>query len=177
MSGLLPKRGEWIFRYKKTSLDLSELAFYQDTLLKAKEKFQERIMDLTDCHFYTDKPTDSTPPSNNVYATFKYNCKRHTPKCDGTWHLLWNPNLTLNHQKLVSALNNHCATWEFKVVCKSIQCWLISELGPDYFELLDDDDTHPYSAYMTNTLNYKFAQNDEEVPDSLPSSLDNLTKI
>ena len=178
MSILLPQKGKWIFTFKKEALDENELKNYQKHLFELRKKFQPRLHSLTSCSFYTENDNDLTPPLNdNIYATFKYDCRRHTPKCDGSWYILWNPNLALNHEKLKSSLDNHCATWEFKAVCKSIQKWLIHACGDDYFELLDDDDTNPYYAEMMNSLNFRFSHKEEEFPDSLSGSLENISDI
>ena len=170
---LLPQKGKWIFNFKKTYLTEDELEKYQRHLLELRDKFQERVSTLNMCKFAQELP----PLGNNIFATFKYECRRHAPKCNTSWYLIWNPNISPNKDKLNSTLNNHCATWEFKAVCKSIQTWLINACGNEYFELLDDDDTHPYCADMMNSLNFGFTQKEEEFPDSLTGSLENLSNI
>lgn len=176
MTELLPKKGKWIFLFKKELLNEEELEFYQKNLLQLRLKFHAKVSELTDCHFYTDIGNDLLPPVDNIYASFKYNCRRHTPKCEGRWCLLWNPNLGLNRDKRNSSLDNHCATKQFKQVSKEIQRWLINACGPGYFELLDDDDLVPYCSFMENTLNYRFSENDEEFPNSSGGSLENLAQ-
>lgn len=173
MTSLLPQKGKWIFKFKKIGLTDVELETYQKHLLELKDKFQERVSSLNNCTFATNIP----PLKDNIFASFQYECRRHTPKCEASWHLLWNPNVPLNHEKLNSKIDNSCATWEFKAVCKTMQKWLIDACGSDYFELLDDDDTHPYCADMMNSLNFRFAQKEEEFPDSLSGSLENLSTI
>jgi len=173
---LLPQKGKWIFNFKKAELTDDELETYQKHLLELRDKFEKRVSDLSMCKFAPNKNLYDSE-NDNIFGTFHYECRRHVPKCDGTWYLVWNPNLPLNHDKLTSKISNRCATWEFKAVCKSMQTWLINVCGSDYFELLDDDDTNPYYAEMMSSLNFGFAQKEEEFPDSLSGSLENLSNI
>ena len=151
----LCKRGEWSFLFKKRLLTDEELDKYHQKLLELREKYQEKISHLSNCKFYSG----DVPPTDNIFGSFLYECKRHTPKCQG-WFLLWNPNLGLNDDKLTGSLHNHCATLEYKVFSKRIQKELEDEFE-DLFELCDDDDTHPYYYDMYFNLNYAYSQNPE----------------
>lgn len=152
---------EWLFHYKddKKQMSEEELKAYHQKLLEVREKYEKRALMLTDCHFHQG----NEPPSDNIFAWFRYDCRMHTPKCEG-WFLLWNPNTDVNKTKINGHHNNHCATFEYKALSKKIQKE-IQQAFPEYFEFFDDDDTHGYYTDACYNLNYGFKYEEEEFPD------------
>ncbi len=125
---------KWKFNYDiKKPMSPLELEQYQHELIKLREMYKERVTTMSNCSFYESGL--KLPPPDNIFGTFLYNCKRHRPKCKG-WYLLWNPNVSLNDEKLNSVMNNKCATWEYKAVSKRIQFHLAKKF-PDHFEYVD----------------------------------------
>lgn len=165
---MVTKNGDWIFEYKDFNLKMNEneINDYQKKLLELKEKYHDKCEHLSNCDFYSGE----LPPSDNIFASFTYKCKRHTPRCNG-WFLIWDPNNERNRDKLKSCVNNRCATWEFKSLSKKIQNDLI-EAFPKYFEKFDDDDTHPYYSDSFYSMKYGCSADEDEVPDYTSYSLD-----
>ena len=161
--------GDWKFSFKEgLAMSPSELELYQRKLLELRKKYKERVSQLSNCSFIA--ADDSLlPPADNIFATFLCGCKRHTPQCAG-WFLLWDPSAPASRAKARSSLHNHCATWQFKSVSKEIQCELLAAFA-DYFEMSDDDDTHPYSLDSAYSLQYGFKAGEEEFPDYVTASL------
>lgn len=151
--------GLWSFTFNGIEMDDQTLEDYQQKLLEMRDKYQEKVENVTGCHFYKGEQ----PPEDNIFASFLYDCKRHHPKCEG-WYLLWNPNLSLNKKNLKSSLHNHCALWQYKSISKKIQFELVHSFGK-YFEMFDDDDTHPYYIDTFYNLNYGFKADDDELPE------------
>ena len=123
---------KWTFNYDTSKfMDGIELTKYQKLLLNLRKRYQDKVENLSNCSFYDG----DLPPTDNIFGTFLYNCKRHSPKCKG-WYLIWDPNSDVNRNKLTNFLNNKCATWEYKAVSKRIQ-YEIAKQFPDYFEYVD----------------------------------------
>lgn len=158
--------GEWRFFYNlKKKMSQDDLVKYQKKLVELRDKYSDKVSQISNCRFHQNQ----APPLDNIFAEFDIECKRHSPKCVG-WFLLWNPNSLINETKLHSSLHNHCATWQFKSVSKMIQKELIETFG-DYFEMYDDDDTHPYSSEISYEFSYGFKRQDEEFPDYVTGNL------
>lgn len=151
--------GLWKFNYRNIAMEEKDLHNYQQKLLEIREKYRKRVENVTGCYFYED----TLPPKDNIFASFPYECKRHHPSCTG-WYLVWNPNLEMNKLKLKSSLHNHCTLWQYKSVSKKIQIELSHEFGK-YFDMFDDDDTHPYFIDQFYNLRYGFKNEEDELPD------------
>jgi hypothetical protein len=159
--------GDWRFSFRKDAkMSDLDLELYQKKLLEIREKFSEKLSFMSNCRFFEG---NTFPPSDNIFGQFLCDCKRHTPKCQG-WYLLWNPNLPATVDKSHSSLHNHCSTWQFKSVSKMIQNELEKGFSK-YFEMYDDDDTHPYCLDSFYNLKYGFKCEDEEFPDFVSTSM------
>ena len=158
--------GEWRFdcNLKKQMSD-QDLIRYQNKLIELRDKYGHKVSEISNCRFHQNL----APPLDNIFAEFDCECKSHSPKCNG-WFLFWNPNLHINERKLHSSLHNHCTTWQFKSVSKMIQRELIDSFG-DYFEMYDDDDTHPYSSEISYEYSFGFKRQEEEFPDYVTGNL------
>jgi hypothetical protein len=165
--------GDWRFLFKNLKMSDQDLIRYQRKLLEIRFKYGEKVKGLSNCKFYDG---EKMPPPNNIFGEFVSCCKRHHhPECTG-WYLIWNPNEPLNHDKTYSHVHNHCSTWEFKSVSKKIQHELEKDFG-SYFEMYDDDDTHPYCMDSNYNLKYGFKSQDEEYPDYVASKIGNVEDL
>lgn len=151
--------GQWRFSFRDIEMEEKDLEEYQRRLLEIRKKYADKVENITGCHFHTGPQ----PPKDNIFASFTYECKRHHPACTG-WYLLWNPNLPLNQNKLHSSLHNHCTLWQYKSVSKRIQLEIEKDFGK-YFEMFDDDDTHPYYIDQFYNMRYGFKTDEDELPD------------
>ncbi|RMZ97418.1 hypothetical protein BpHYR1_019261 [Brachionus plicatilis] len=158
--------GLWRFNFRNVSMKEDDLKSYQHKLLEIREKYRKRVDNVTGCGFYEGV----LPPKDNIFASFKFECKRHHPPCSG-WYLIWNPNLDTNNSKLNGSLHNHCTLWQYKSVSKKIQLELVHDFGR-YFDMFDDDDTHPYFIDQFYNLKYGFKTDEDEVPDYTSFDLD-----
>ncbi|CAF0782197.1 unnamed protein product [Brachionus calyciflorus] len=158
--------GLWRFNFRDIPMSDIDLEKYQEKLLELREKYKNSIDNITDCYIYTGKE----PPKDNIFASFPFICRRHHPTCTG-WYLLWNPNSKINSSKLHSSLHNHCTLWQYKSVSKKIQLELLKDFG-NYFEMFDDDDTHPYYIDQFYNMRYGFKTDEDELPDYTSFGLD-----
>lgn len=158
--------GLWKFNCRNLPMEENELKKYQQKLLEIRDKYKKRVDNVTGCHFYEG----NLPPKDNIFASFLYECKRHHPSCSG-WFLIWNPNLEIGKSKCQSSLHNHCTLWQYKSVSKKIQLDLVKDFGK-YFDMFDDDDTHPYFIDQFYNLRYGFKNEEDEIPDYTSFGLD-----
>ena len=101
--------GKWEFNYYDMEKKMSdkELGDYQKKLLELRDQYEARVEHLSNCHFVSRDA--QLPPTDNLFASFNYECKRHRPKCQG-WYILWNPNSDVNRSKLNASISNKCAS-------------------------------------------------------------------
>lgn len=112
--------GEWFFTFHRDSPHPFPLQEYQLFLLR--EVVPDTVSVIEEKH-----------PDNNVYATFTYECHRHSKETTSGFQLYWNPLVTpLSPEPL--HLHARCAPIAFKELVYPLQQRLVT-LFPHHFSI------------------------------------------
>ena len=158
----------WIFFYRNKKMDESVLERYQEKLLAIREKYEKYFVNLPDCKFYHGE----LPPADNIFAQFKYECKRHDPACTG-WYLVWDPNKEKDKSKLTGVHSKSCAPTVYKVISKRIQ----TEIEHSFFNYFKQFHSDGDYDFYKLTDSYQIYGKGDDLSDDLINQSQDISKL